>query len=140
MADTLAAILGPDNPLLGAVADMDSTAKKIWVSAIRLRGGGEVQAAAVTDPSYPAFYLEGQSDTGNIRAFAALNACRADGEGCATGIDCCSGFCIDGVCGVRDACSQFKEACTADSDCCPPEAGQAANSCIGGFCDFILVE
>jgi hypothetical protein len=105
-------------------------------------GTGDV-AAPLTDPSYPAFYLQGQADFGNIRAFAALNPCRGDGEACGSGIDCCSGFCTDGVCGVpppQHTCSASRERCTTTADCCPPAAGEIANSCIAGFCDFILVE
>lgn len=122
----------------------DPSAKKIWVSAIKLRGtgGGDV-AGPIGDPSFPAFYLEGQSFTGNIRAFAALNPCRADGDVCGSGVDCCAGYCTDGICGEPDVpqCSQTKERCTTQADCCPPATpDEPANECIAGFCDFIVVE
>jgi len=59
------------------------------------------------DPSNPAFLLPGQElNSGNIRAFAALEPCKEDGQPCKSGADCCKGFCsmIDpatgiGVCG-----------------------------------------
>ena len=80
------------------------------------------------DPSHPPFYLPGQSESGNVRAFVALKPCQQDGTSCETGLDCCSGFCEiaqDGQSGScvaePDRCSQIKEKCTSDADCCPPE-------------------
>jgi hypothetical protein len=106
--------------------------KKIWVAAI------DINAAPGTDPSHPAFYLPGQElESGNIRAFAALEPCRDNGAACESGIDCCCGFCIEGACACKpqDRCAEIDEACVQASDCCDPAA-----SCIGGFCGYIVVQ
>ena len=115
---------------VGPGHDLD-TGKKIWVAAI------DINTPAGSDPSHPAFFLPGQEmASGNVRAFAALEPCRADGASCETGIDCCSGFCIDGMCGVPpvDRCSEQGEACTTAADCCEGKF----LSCIGGFCSIVL--
>jgi hypothetical protein len=107
-------------------------AKKIWVAAI------DANAAPGSDPSHPAFYLPGQeSASGNVRAFAALSPCKVDGESCETGIDCCSGFCIDGKCGAPpQRCSELDEKCETTADCCEGKG----LSCVGGFCGYIVPE
>ncbi len=105
--------------------------KKIWVAAI------DINTPPGSDPSHPAFFLPGQElESGNVRAFAALEPCRMDGASCETGIDCCSGFCIDGVCGrpPEPRCSEMGEACTTGGDCCPGKF----LSCIGGFCSVVV--
>jgi len=126
------------------------TSKKIWCSAISIGKGPGV------DPSHPAFFLEGQElTTGNMRAFAALEACKEDGSACTGGSDCCSGHCsnIDpatgiGVCGAIQVnqCktasgapgSRYTDKCTQDSDCCVGTDNGVqgvALFCLGGFCD-----
>jgi hypothetical protein len=104
----------------------DNAGKKIWVAAI------DANAMPGTDPSHPAFYLPGQeSESGNVRAFAALSPCHADGDSCESGIDCCSGHCLNGKCGVpMNMCSGIDEKCEKTSDCCPGKG----LVCIGGFC------
>jgi hypothetical protein len=103
-------------------------AKKIWVSAI------DINAAPGSDPSHPAFFLDGQElESGNIRAFAALEPCRENGTMCDTGIDCCCGFCIDGQCGCRQGCAMLDEKCETSADCCDGRA-----QCIGGFCSLVV--
>jgi hypothetical protein len=94
----------------------------------------------LSDPSSPAFYLEGQGSRGNMRAFAALNLCRADGSACAIGVDCCAGFCSAGVCVTpKDkTCSRLMEACTGPGGCCASDSGVPA--CIGGFCDVAVLQ
>ena len=84
----------------------------------------------MTDPSHPAFYVTGQElGTGNHRAFTALDPCRADGQSCTTGVDCCNGFCTDGICGVKiPRCSNEDETCGAGHMCCDPSL-----TCINGF-------
>ena len=37
-------------------------------------------------------------------------------------------------------CAKTNEKCETSEDCCPPEPGEPQNSCIGGFCTYILVE
>jgi hypothetical protein len=119
---------------------LDRNTKKIWVAAINIPGD---EFAYGVDPSHPAFVLPGQEiDGGNMRAFPALEPCKEDGEPCERGIDCCSGFCTDGICGRPPTppeevppCSQLDEACETDADCCDAE-----HKCIGGFCTLILIE
>jgi hypothetical protein len=128
---------------------MDAFGKRIWVSAITPKqgDGGDVSAPGpLTDPSHPGFYLTGQSDSGNVRAFVALNPCLDDGASCASGLDCCCGFCggpegAPTTCGCEPPpCSKKNEKCEEDADCCPPDdpATQPQNRCIGGFCNFIV--
>jgi hypothetical protein len=102
--------------------------KKIWVAAI------DANAAPGSDPSHPAFFLPGQEhESGNVRAFAALSPCRVDGESCETGIDCCSGHCVNGLCGEPvNECSELDEKCVTTADCCEGKA----LLCIGGFCGY----
>jgi hypothetical protein len=119
----------------------DQTTKKIWVSAI------DIDAPAGTDPSHPAFYLPGQeTETGNIRAFGALEPCKEDGAACSAGSECCKGHCTQinpstgiGVCGelMVNQCSRLDDKCTADTDCCTdPQNGALGRKlyCIAGFC------
>lgn len=104
-------------------------AKKIWVAAI------DIDADPGSDPSHPAFYLPNQElESGNIRAFAALEPCRENGAMCESGIDCCCGFCLEGLCGCRpeDKCAELDERCETAADCCNPVA-----ACIGGFCQLL---
>lgn len=113
-----------------------SPRKKIWVAAIDLEHGGAV------DPSHPAFYLPGQElESGNMRAFAALEPCRKNGKACESGAECCGGFCretsrdTDGVpvltCSPPpvNACSNVDEPCKDAGDCC-----QAKALCINQRC------
>lgn len=110
--------------------------KQLWVAAI------SPDAAPGEDPSHPPFYLPNQSDTANERGFWALEPCRADGETCATGNECCGGFCrpadpndpaSGSVCAPPEEamCSQLDEACESDGDCCDVTSGA---ECIGNFC------
>ena len=103
--------------------------KRIWVAAIKPKTVpmDEVTATPgpLTDPSLPGFYLAGQSESGNVRAFAALNPCLADGSSCTSGLDCCCGFCrtdddgANGVCNCEPPkCSKLNEKCTTTADCC----------------------
>jgi hypothetical protein len=104
-------------------------AKKIWVAAL------DIDAPPGSDPSHPAFYLPNQElESGNIRAFAALEPCRENESACTSGIDCCCGFCIEGQCGCKppDRCANLDERCETAADCCSPSA-----ACIGGFCQLL---
>ncbi|UQA55560.1 dickkopf-related protein [Polyangium aurulentum] len=119
-------------------AEFPSPRKKIWLAAIDLDFQGK------PDPSHPAFYLPGQElESGNMRAFAALEPCKADGVSCESGAECCNGFCRpadangDGVeelaCVPPPAsgCSNVDEACTTAADCCGAAQGVL---CINGRC------
>ncbi|MET0285266.1 MAG: hypothetical protein ABW352_12380 [Polyangiales bacterium] len=115
------------------------THRQLWGTAIAIQhGSGEFNSADGLygkDPSYPAFYVPGQElETANHRAFTALDPCRADGETCETGIDCCSGFCTDGVCGPPMGCSEANQGCQTDQDCC-----EKTLKCINNFCGQIFL-
>jgi hypothetical protein len=117
--------------------------RQLWGAAIDISSDGTY----VKDPSHPAFYLSGQeSGTGNHRAFAALDPCRKDGDKCATGVDCCGGFCYlekpaefdeaVGSCSPKKMeCSRRDERCVLDADCCKPDMpDEMPDACIAGFC------
>jgi hypothetical protein len=114
--------------LLASKANGDALGK-LWVAAI------DINAPAGTDPSHPAFYLDGQElNADNLRAFWTLPPCEANGAGCTSGDQCCTGFCRGTgsalVCvPPPSTCSNEYEKCTKNSDCC-----MAADQCIGGFC------
>jgi hypothetical protein len=102
--------------------EADPKNKKIWVAALDIASGA-------ADPSHPAFYLPGQElESGNIRAFATLTPCHADGDSCTSGIDCCTGFCVEGKCGTPVGCANLEDKCEKNEDCCD------TLRCIGGFC------
>jgi hypothetical protein len=106
------------------------TTKKLWMAAI------DLSAKPGTDPSHPAFYIPGQEIHGvNSRPFFALQPCITDRGSCTSGIDCCTGFCRDGLCAPPDEhqCSNLDEKCTTSADCCDPRT-----KCIAGFCAQFL--
>jgi hypothetical protein len=103
---------------------------KLWVAAF------DIDATAGTDPSHPAFYLDGQElQADNLRGFWVLDPCQADGTGCTSGDACCGGFCRAGDGGADQCtstgtgCSNLYESCTTASDCC-----QSTALCINGKC------
>jgi len=101
-----------------------SPRKKIWIAPIDVDYKGKV------DPSHPAIYLPGQElESGNMRAFAALEPCRKNGGGCESAAECCTGFCrqtgrdesgpvLQCVPPPENACSEEDEACAVAADCC----------------------
>ncbi|HEX5657400.1 MAG TPA: hypothetical protein VFX59_09395 [Polyangiales bacterium] len=108
------------------------TTKKLWVTAISL------PVTAGTDPSSPAFYLPAQElYAGNSRGFWSLDVCKADGETCAGGDECCNGYCAQSgefsVCGVKppNTCAAEYDACNVDADCCRTGAPL---TCIANHC------
>lgn len=133
-------------------AYLDAEKKRIWVAAIKPKlvpnaDDELIPTGPLTDPSLPGFYVEGQSESGNVRSFAALNPCLDNGATCTSGLDCCCGYCsVDtatnqGVCSCeKPMCAKTNEKCETSADCCPPEGDEPQNSCIGGFCTFIIVE
>jgi hypothetical protein len=118
-------------------------ARQLWGTAILIAADGGYE----TDPSAPAFYVAGQDfNTGNHRAFTALDACKQDGTTCTSGTDCCGGFCfvpkssnefeveLEGTCTSEvPMCAQRSERCVQSSDCCNP-----ADKCISGFCGQVI--
>ncbi len=106
------------------------TTKKLWVAAI------DLNAPPGTDPSHPAFYLPAQELlAGNSRGFWVVDPCKADGNGCETGDECCGGYCrgsSDGglVCTqTPPSCAVEFEKCTTAADCCGTSL-----DCINGRC------
>ena len=93
--------------------------RRLWVAAI----DGDIKSA---DPSHPAFYLEGQENTPNMRGFWALAQCIQTpppgdkGMMCKANFECCSGFCVDGVCVDKQtqSCSGIGDACATVDQCC----------------------
>ncbi len=108
--------------------------KQLWVAAI------DQNPKPGVDPSHPVFHLTGQDETNlAMRGFWALDPCKGDGQGCASGTECCGGFCSGAagdsgaaVCASQSqGCSQDGDKCNVNSDCC--SAGQGA-TCINHVC------
>ena len=115
------------------VAEGNGT-KQLWVAAI------DQSPVPGKDPSHPAFHLPGQDlNTLNMRGYWALDPCKGDGQGCASGVECCGGFCDgsgDGgapVCKSSSGggCSHAGDHCEAVADCCDKASGA---SCINHVC------
>jgi hypothetical protein len=129
--------------------------KKLWVAAIDVDDPSHPSTSA-HDISHPAFYLSGQDLLpGNYRGFWALSPCQANGTSCASGDECCTGFCRPGggpgaavdassetggssaptgfVCVAQPGggCSNEYEKCSVTSDCCQASQGIV---CINGYC------
>jgi hypothetical protein len=105
------------------------TLGKLWVAAV------DANPAPGTDPSHPAFYLDGQEiNADNLRGFWTLPPCQQSGTSCATGDQCCTGFCRNSGGKLTcvpppTGCSQEYEKCTVATDCC-----DAGSQCINGLC------
>ncbi len=108
--------------------------KQLWVAAI------DQNPVPGKDPSHPAFHLSGQAlDTLNMRGYWALDPCKGDGQGCASGVECCGGFCDGGGDGGQPmcksssggGCSQAGDHCDTATDCCDKASGA---SCINHVC------
>jgi len=105
----------------------DCRHQQIWVAAVDVTTGN-------VDPSHPAFWLPGQ-DTAkeNFDAQWSLDACKANGETCEAGFECCDGTCqeVNGkkVCNPPSSgCRGDGDVCTSSAECCTGAA------CIGGVC------
>jgi hypothetical protein len=109
--------------------------QQLWMTAID-------DPPTAGDPSHPPFYMRGQEGCGlSENAYMAKEPCKAKGEGCVTGADCCNGQCVKDpggsgiyVCGDAPppgTCSQSGNACTTAADCC-----NASDKCIDGFCQL----
>jgi hypothetical protein len=111
--------------------------RRLWVAAI----DAEIGAA---DPSHPAFYIEGQENTPNMRGFWALAACietpppGEPGQMCTAGFECCSGFCVNGQCvdTSKLACAGAGGPCATAGDCC----NAAATQCVDEICRVSVVQ
>lgn len=106
------------------------TTKKLWVAAI------DLNAAPGSDPSHPAFYLPAQELlAGNSRGYWSADPCLGDGDTCASGDQCCGGYCVqEGTDGPKcsnlpKGCSKEFDRCTTAADCCDPNAVCAGNRC-----------
>lgn len=105
--------------------------RQLWIAAV------DANPTAGTDPSHPAFYVEGQElDSTNERPQFAVPPCKLAGETCESGYECCEGrFCRKDMEGKMtcqepkpNECAQIGDSCKVDADCC--------NSipCTGGTC------
>ena len=96
--------------------------QQIWIAAIKKN------PAPGEDASEVAYWLPGQdTQSRNISAYWAPRACRADGEACTVGSECCGGDCRPNAAGALvcsppppDRCRQRNESCSRHSDCCDP--------------------
>jgi hypothetical protein len=115
--------------------DLLTRRRKLWVAAVNIPSGSGPWTA---DPSHPPFYLPGQElAAGNMRGFWALDPCKPKDASCASGAECCGGFCRPSPTGALvcvpppSGCSQEYEMCTTDADCCGSGQGYR---CINGYC------
>ena len=108
--------------------------KQLWVAAI------DQNPKPGVDPSHPVFHLTGQDEKNlAMRGFWALDPCKGDGQGCASGTECCGGFCSGAagdsgaaVCASQSqGCSQDGDKCNVSSDCCSAAMGA---TCINHVC------
>jgi hypothetical protein len=98
--------------------------KQVWVAAVSRNPGSG------TDPSEAPYYLAGQETTNPIISPQWAPApCKADGDGCSTGSDCCSGACNSGKCGPPAQCVDRGGSCDTNGDCC------SGLTCGGHVCD-----
>jgi hypothetical protein len=79
-----------------------------------------------------------------MRAFTALAPCRANGEQCTSGVQCCDGFCrakntssdtpmFECVPPPNNSCAKESEACQTTADCCDA----LGNLCINKRCALV---
>ena len=114
--------------------------KKLWVAAVDIENPEHPYTKA-QDLTHPAFYLDGQElASGNMRGFWALDPCKANGNDCMTGDECCSGFCrqstgpdggVSFTCVPPMGCANEGEKCMTSADCCGAQSG---TTCIAGYC------
>lgn len=107
----------------------NGTNRQLWLAAV------DGAPKAGKDPSHPAIYITGQdTDSTNERPQFTVNPCKALGNNCENGYDCCDGYCRAGADGgltcqqKGNECADNGDKCTADGDCCN------GLKCIGGFC------
>lgn len=102
--------------------------KKLWITAI------SPGADPTADPSHPPFLITNQSIIPTQRcerAYWTVEPCHADGTSCATGDDCCNGFCRpekDGDPTSKFVCKKPTTiTCASDGDRC--RAGHSEECC-----------
>lgn len=62
--------------------------KQLWVAAV------DLTPSPGKDPSHPPFLLRGQDEIShNMSGYWTLDPCRSEGKDCASGTQCCTGFC-----------------------------------------------
>jgi hypothetical protein len=106
--------------------------QQIWVAAIKNN------PAPGEDPSEVGYWLSGQSTASrNISAYWAPRPCRADGQSCSVGSECCGGDCRPGPFGALvcappppERCRMVNETCSTTADCCD------GLSCVGNVCVY----
>ena len=115
------------NQLVGAAR------QQLWIAAVD-------DPPTANDPSHPPFYLRGQESCGKSEnAYYALDPCKAIGESCMSGIECCNGSCLFDTATQTYICKEppdpnecihLGNACQQSADCCNyPEV-----TCYQGFC------
>lgn len=120
----------------GRVYVFELVSGSTWTEAARIdaAGGGVgdhlgnavalADAAALALVAADGYNAAGLSDTGSARVFSLAPA-SADGTPCATGSECVSGFCSDGLCCETD-CGDASDDCRA---CSVAAGGDADGSC-----------
>ena len=90
-----------------AASQDDQNRKKLWVAALDIASGELGGSDQARDISNPAFYISEQELTaGNMRAFWALDQCKALETECSPGLDdCCGGYCRFNDKALTDFCS-----------------------------------
>ena len=114
--------------ILASKASSD-TLGKLWIAAV------DIDPTPGTDPSHPAFYLDGQElNADNLRGFLTLPPCEAAGASCTSGDQCCGGYCGQVSGGFQctskpPPCSNELDKCTTSAECC-----DTADLCINNRC------
>ena len=119
---------------------VNANRQQLWVTAITDPPSFDA------DPSHPPFYLRGQQMCGKSEnAYYALDPCKADGESCEHGIECCNKSCIyDDQAGTHickepepgECIPTGSGVCTADDDCCDYTGPSGNVTCVNGFCEL----
>jgi hypothetical protein len=103
-----------------------------------LPSGGELGGTVCRIPSSQG---GGDAGTGTDAGSGApdAGACIPNGNACTSATMCCSGQCVNGVCGVPSACQPQGAVCTASADCCSGlncvfPAGSTTGTCEPSTC------
>jgi hypothetical protein len=101
---------------------------QVWIGAIADKPDG------TSDPSEVPYYLAGQETANSIISPQwAPTPCRANGDVCSAGSDCCSGTCVgpagSAKCGTATACVSRGGSCDTNADCCDGLACGVGHTC-----------